>query len=271
MSTGRYSMSDQSFKNQWFWLCGSSSGIGFAVAEEMAKNGANLILMALSEEKLQKAKLKLMKYSGEVTTVVMDIADPWSERRISELLGGNKLHGVLLNGGGPHGANALQVKAEDLHKAHNLLLAGPVMLLHSLLPHLEDKSSIVAITSTTVKEPNPDLVLSAVYRTGLTVYLKHLSDDLGKRGIRINQVAPGFTGTERLEELAQHVAKNRFGENTPDNRTRIQQAWKEVATLKRIAAPEEIAHVCRFLLSDESSFITGQTIVADGGQVRGYF
>lgn len=260
------------FDNQWFWVCGASSGIGFAVARELARLGAHLYLMSRSEKNLQDAKAVLSEESAsQIVIVPMDIADPWLPRHVGEFLGEKKIRGLLLNGGGPHGASASSITREDRNKAHDLLLSGPLTLLAGLLPHLQSPGgSIVALTSTTVKEPNRNLVLSSMYRTALTVYLKHLSDELGPQGIRVNQVAPGFTSTERLKELASHVAAVQEGEASEQTIKHVEAAWKNVAALKRMASPDEIASVCRFLFSDDSSFVTGQTLVADGGKVRAY-
>ncbi len=265
--------SDSRFANRWFWICGATSGIGFAVAEEMASRGASLVLMARHKENLQTTATTLKKIgASNILLAPLDIAHPDTPHMALNLISRKQtLAGILLNGGGPPGLRAGAIKANDIASAHNLLLSGPVLLLEALLPRLESPGgSVVAITSTTVKQSNPDLVLSAAYRSGLVAYLKHLSSEVGPRGIRINNVAPGFTETDRLNELGCHIAKTGLKLNTEAALEQVRQKWRESAALKRMAKPTEIATVCRFLFSEDASFITGQTIVADGGQIQSY-
>jgi 3-oxoacyl-[acyl-carrier protein] reductase len=264
--------SSPDFANCWFWICGATSGIGYAVAEDLASRGASLVLMARNKENLQVAATKLKQAgAAEIILAPLDITHPDTPSRAAGLIEKLTLAGILLNGGGPPGLRAGSIKAADMVSAHSLLLLGPVLLLEALLPKLQTPgASVVAITSTTVKQVNPDLVLSAAYRSALVAYLKHLSDEVGPRGIRINNVAPGFTETERLNELGQHIAKASQNKNTVEALEQVRQKWRESASLKRMAQPKEIASVCRFLFSNEASFITGQTIVADGGQIQTY-
>lgn len=264
--------SSTGFANRWFWICGATSGIGYAVAENLAALGANLVLMARNPDGLQTAKTKLKQFgAAEILLAPLDIAHPDTPKKALGLLEKQSLAGILLNGGGPPGLRAGTIKSADITSAHNLLFAGPVLLLEALLPKLQTPGgSVVAITSTTVKQTNPDLVLSAAYRSALVAYLKHLSDAVGTRGIRINNVAPGFTETDRLNELGHHIAKASQNQNTEEALDQVRQKWRESAALKRMAKPAEIAAVCRFLFSEEASFITGQTLVADGGQIQSY-
>lgn len=261
------------FSGKWFWVCGASSGIGFAVAMALARSGAKLIIMSRHEAKLQEAKGRLLAAgAAEVDLAALDLTDPRTSEHAKRLLADRSLQGVLLNGGGPQGNSASACSWEQFEQTNRLLLAGPASLAIAFLPHL--CGSIVAITSTTVKEPNPKLPLSAAYRSGLAAFLKHLSDELGPKGIRINCVAPGYTDTERLKELAAHVVQeSKLGGGQGGGAVSMQDVyaqWANQAALQRLASPEEIAAVSVFLFSSQASFITGQTVVVDGGQVRGY-
>lgn len=260
------------FNRQLFWLCGASSGIGFAVAQELAKKGANLILMSRSPERLSEAKKQLENTGAHTVEIApFDLTDSHTPARAAAFLNGRPLRGLLLNGGGPHGGKATTLNWQHYENAHNLLLAGPANLLASLVPALEKKvGSVVAVTSTTVRQPHGDLPLSAAYRTGLVALLKHFADELGPSGVRVNNVAPGYTATDRLDDLKRYVAKARFGADSESAMQTVEKEWAATAPLNRVAAASEIAKACVFLFSTDASFITGQTLVVDGGQMRSY-
>lgn len=258
------------FSREWFFISGASSGIGFAVAEQLARSGASIIAMARRDSLLNDAKEKWLDLGAHAVELApLDLTDKNTAAQAREWVGDRMLRGILLNGGGPHGGTASRLTWDDYEHANRLLLSGPATLLTALLPTLKHHvGSVVAIASTTVKEPNPNLALSAAYRSGLIAFLKTLSDELGPTGIRVNAVAPGYTDTDRLNELALHVAQH--GSNTQDTPLHVRETWASVSALKRIATPNEISAACAFLFSSQASFMTGQTLVVDGGQVRGY-
>jgi 3-oxoacyl-[acyl-carrier protein] reductase len=251
-----------------FWLNGASSGIGYAVAENLAKQGAALILASRSQEKLE-AKKKLLEKLGaySVETVLFDVSQKMDEGTIETHLKGRKIMGLLLNGGGPRPGPILSFTTEDMASANELLVAGPTRFLLSMLNHMvPHKSSVVAITSSAVKEPVRGLNLSAIYRAAFVVLLKNLSKEIGHMGIRINNVAPGKILTEHLEKLIQGAAQK--------NNTSVElekESWEKVSALNRIGSPEEIANVIEFLLTEKSSFVNGQTIFVDGNSTESYF
>lgn len=264
-SDGKFSSNvTQSFAGKRFWLCGASTGMGFAIANELCARGAQVILMSRGKDNLEKAKKQLGRACLDV--VSLDIAASDSREKAAHIAKKyGPLDGVLLNGGGPHGGKSDSLKWDDFDEAHRILLAGPANLLLGLLPYLKSPASVVSIGSTTVKEPNPNLPLSATYRLGLVAFLKNLANTVGPKQIRINTVAPGYTSTDKLNDLADYVSQSQS-----QTRDEVYRLWASQSPLQRIATPEEIAKVCAFLFSDDSSYISGQTILVDGGMMRGY-
>jgi 3-oxoacyl-[acyl-carrier protein] reductase len=254
---------------QRYLLMGSSSGMGKAVALELARRGGSAILAARNRSELERVQTRCQELAPhkdqrfEICTI--DFLDPASPGRMAEFLGKTNegLNGILVNGGGPHGESPTDLKAEQMDTAHSLLFKGPVLHLQAAFPVLAQEASIVAITSTTVMEPSPFLTLSGAYRSALTSYLKGLSESLGSRQIRVNAIAPGFIDTDKLNDLRTSEAQA-LGVSTAE----VNTMWAARSRLNRIGTAEEIAHLACFLFSRECTFLTGQVLVADGGQVR---
>lgn len=261
-------MNNLKFNQQLFWLTGASTGMGYAIAQELASQGAHLILSSRSEEKLKLAKEALLKSgASSVEIAVIDLSQEAASDKIEKVLHGRKLNGLLLNAGGPKGGPISSLNYQDFIQANQLILAGPAQFLISMIPYFEPhQSSVVAITSTSVREPVGQLNLSAIYRSGLVVFLKNLASEVGHLGIRINNVGPGKIGTEHLEKLiGMQAEKNGISMDEE------KKAWGSVAALNRIGEPQEIAKVVSFLFSSDASFVNGQTILVDGCSTKSYF
>lgn len=260
------------FDNCNFWITGATSGMGFAIAQRLAQQGASLWIMARNLSDLQATAHKLeLAGAKKVTIVGLDLTDPHLFESVTRQVDKVTFRGVLLNGGGPHGGQTLHFSAQDFDNAHSLLLRGPAQLLQALASRIESNTgSVVSISSTTVKELNPNLPLSGAYRAGFMALLKAFAHELGKNGIRVNSIAPGYVRTEKLGELQQFVAQEMFNSTSPENLLKVEQQWAALSPLNRLIDPDEIASLCLFLFSRQSSSITGQTLVADCGQLRGY-
>ncbi len=235
-------------------VCGASSGLGLASAEALAEEGANVSMFARRREQLDQDanRIGALAVRGDVTNAA-DL-----ERLVSktvEAFGGIDI--LVWNSGGPPAAKASEITDEQLESAFELLLQPAVRLVRLTLPHLRASKAgrIVFITSATVKEPTPHLALSNALRPGLTGWAKTLSRELGPDSITVNCVAPGRIDTPRMTEL--------YGADGPPADELAQIA------LGRMGTPREFGDVVCFVASDKASFVSGTTVVVDGGMNRG--
>jgi 3-oxoacyl-[acyl-carrier protein] reductase len=235
-------------------VCGASSGMGLAIAEALAAEGANLAMFARRRELLEREADRL-----GALAVRGDLTDPAHLQalveRTLEAFGGIDV--LVLNGGGPERTTAADVTAETLEHAVELLLTSSVRLAGLCLPHLKASGHgrIVAITSSSVREPIPNLALSNAVRPGLVGWLKTLARELGADGVTVNAIAPGRIATERLQEV--------YGEAGPSE--------EDLAAipLGRIGEPREVGEVVAFLASDRAAYVTAAVLPVDGGLTRG--
>lgn len=251
-------------------LAASSDGIARAAAEEFAAEGARLAMCSRTESKLRKAADQLRsRYGVEVLADVLDVADfPATQafvRRVAERFG--RIDICLANAGGPAPKNFLSIEMEEWRRAVELTFLSTVNMAKSVIPYMQRAGGgrFIAITSTSVKAPIGDLMMSNAIRPAVVGLLKSLSVEFGKDNITFNNVAPGYTMTERLNELAGTRA---LAANVSVKE--IHERWSEEIPLRRLAKPEEVADAILWLASDRASYVTGQTIVVDGGKYRGY-
>ena len=234
-------------------VCGASAGMGLAIAEAFVEEGANVAMFARRRDVLEREadRLGALPVRGDVTTP-RDL-----ERLVEKTLEAFGGINVLINnsGGPPRGA-ALGLGPEAYESAVELLLLSVIRLTNLCLPHIEagGHGRIVNITSSTVREPTDNLVLSNAVRPGVIGWAKTLARELGPKGITVNSIAPGRVDTERIREVY------------PDGPT---EDDLKTIPLRRLGAPREIADVVCFLASDRASYVTGTVIPVDGGLTRG--
>ena len=250
-------------------VCGASAGLGYATALELAREGARVAIVSRSSDRIGAAAGRIADETGaEVLPVTADLSDPEGPGRAvgaaREAFGPVEV--LVTNSGGPPSLPAVEASAEDLEGAVRLLLLPVQRLLALCLPEMRRRGwgRVVAITSIAVREPQPGLVLSNSIRAGLTGYLKSVAAEVAAEGVTVNSVLPGYTATERLEELARTLA-GRQGSTVEA----VQADWAANAPVGRLLDPGEVAAAIAFLASTRASGITGAAIPVDGGLGRG--
>ncbi len=240
-------------------VTGASQGIGLAVARSLAAEGARLVLSARNEAILDGAVEDIRLHGGEAVGFNADVSRAES---IDELFDKTRLRLgnpdiLVVNSGGPPAGLPTSLTDEAWARGYELTLMSAVRLARAALPHMRQQhwGRIINITSLSVKEPIRNLTLSNAFRAAVTGFAKTLSTELASEGITVNNVAPGYTDTERLNELFKSAADK--------------QALIERIPAKRLATPEEIAAAAAFLASEQAAYITGQTLLVDGGVVGG--
>ena len=246
-------------------VAASSSGLGKASAEALAKEGAHVVINGRDEEGVDAAVEEVREVAeGDVHGVPGDLTDPDDierlvERTVEEFGGINHL---VTNAGGPPSGSFMETSDEDWYEAFDLLVMSAVRLVREAAPHLrEDGGTIVAITSRSVKEAIPSLVLSNSVRMGVIGLEKTLSKELAPE-VRANAVLPAPHETSRQQELIQDaVDRGEF-----DSYEEGLDAKGEINPLGRIGEPSELGDAVAYLSSERSSFLNGVAIPVDGGQ-----
>ena len=235
-------------------VCGASSGMGLAIAETLAGEGANVAMFARRREVLEREaeRIGALAVQGDLTI------PQHLERLVQATVGAfGGVDVLILNGGGPPAGTASSLTAEAVEEAVALLLTPLVTLVARCLPHLREsgRGRIVAIESSSVREPLANLALSNAVRPGVVGWLKTLARELGPDGITVNTIAPGRIDTDRLRSV--------YGDSGPPS------SDLENVPVRRLGTPAEIAAAAAFLASDRAGYVTGAVIPVDGGLTRG--
>lgn len=251
-------------------VTGASSGLARAVAEELAAQGVRVTVASRSLERVQRVADTIVAAGGRAAAVQADMT---RREEIEAAVAAAKdhwgsLHAVLFNTGGPRLGSFFELSDEDWLAALDATLMAFVRTVRAAVPALtatpERPAQIVAIVSSTVKEGVDGLVLSNTFRPAIAALIKTLARELGSRHVLINGIAPGRFETERVQEVDRDAAQ-RQGISVDEVRARR----SATIPLGRYGCPEELARVAAFLLSPANTYVTGQTILVDGGMVRG--
>jgi 3-oxoacyl-[acyl-carrier protein] reductase len=250
---------------------GASKGLGFAVARALAAEGVHLCVAARDEGALCRAA-EAIKHESDVNVVTVpadlsraDAIALWHSAAVREF-GGVDL--LFANTGGPPPGTALAASDCAWQSAFDQLLMSVIRTVRLVIPSMRARGggSILIGTSSSVREPLPNLALSNVMRVGVTSLAKTLAVEVAPDNIRVNTLVPGRIATSRVEYL-DTVAAGKAGITPEDQRKRSEAC----IPLGRYGAPDEFGRVAAFLLSDRASYITGSAVVMDGGLLKGMF
>jgi 3-oxoacyl-[acyl-carrier protein] reductase len=250
-------------------VAASSQGIGRAAAQAFAAEGCRVAMCARKRPALQQAAEKIQQqYNVPVLAEAFDVTDAGAVRDFvkSVVARFGSVDICVTNAGGPPAKGFLATSHDDWRQALDQNFLSTVYFAHEVIPHMQAKhwGRIITITSITTKQPVPDLVLSNAVRTAVVGLVKSLANEFGKDGILVNNVAPGYTATDRLKDLARSRSAA-----THQSEEDIYEGWGKDSALKRVGLPEEVADTIVWLASERASFVTGQTILVDGGAYKG--
>ncbi|MFO7933996.1 MAG: SDR family oxidoreductase [Bacteroidales bacterium] len=256
-------------KDKVMMVAASSRGLGFAVARQAALEGAAVSMGSRNQRNIRKAADNIREEvpGSVIYPSVLDVSDSdsiefWVKNTIREM---GTVDGLLVNGGGPPPGKFDDIDDSGWLLGYENTLMSAVRLIREVLPEMRKKKagSILTITSSSVKEPIDSLLLSNVYRSGVTSLVKSLSFQLAEDHIRINNLVPGSFDTERLRSLDLH--------HSGEWRISLENVRKinfDQIPLGRYGDPSELGKAAIFLLSEAASYVTGETFVIDGGRMR---
>jgi 3-oxoacyl-[acyl-carrier protein] reductase len=260
---------DLGLRSKVVLVAASSQGIGLATAHAFAAEGCRVAMCARNSETLHAAAENIRRqHNAEVLSEALDVTGP---RAVQDFVAAvvkrfGSVDICVTNAGGPPAKGFLATTHDDWRKAVDQNLLSTVYFAREVIPYMQKKrwGRILTITSITTKQPVSDLVLSNSVRAAVVGLVKSLANEFGKDGILVNNVGPGFTATDRLKSLAQTRSAT-----SGQSQSEIFEAWAADSAVKRIGEPREVAETILWLASERASYITGQTILVDGGVYKG--
>ena len=254
-----------SLNNKTAVICGSTQGIGKGIADELALSGANCILLARNESKLKEAVATLDTKQGQQHSYeVADFSDVATvEKAITAIVNRSPVHILINNTGGPAAGNIIDAETSAFLNAYQQHLICNHILVQAVVPSMKDAAygRIINILSTSVKSPMRNLGVSSATRAAVASWAKTLSYELGKFNITVNNILPGATNTQRIEDLITHTATKRNVD-----RELVRKEMVAEIPMNRFGDVRELAAVAAFLASPAASYVNGVSIPVDGGK-----
>ena len=249
-------------------VAASSKGLGRAIAEELAAEGAHLVICARGKEALEETADSIRQRSAvKVVDVAADVSDPEDAARVVKvaLEEFGQVDILVTNSGGPPTGRFESLTPEMWDAATRLLLKSAVELTRAVLPGMKERrwGRILNVTSIAAKQPIEGLMLSNSLRAAVIGFARTLANEVAPFGVTVNNLLPGYTRTDRVQELAR-AASGKAGASDTD----IVSKWEKEIPMGRLGEPREFAALAAFLASERASYITGSSIAVDGGWIR---
>lgn len=258
---------DLGLKGKVALAAASSEGIGRAVAEGLAMEGADLVICSRRKDPLEKARLELEGYGGRVVAVRANLTEPDDVKRVADAAheAFGRVDILVTNTGGPPAGPFESHDPEAWEAAVRQNLFSVLNLVREILPGMRKRKwgRIINITSIAVKQPSENLILSNSVRAAVTGFARTLATETAREGITVNNVMPGFTRTQRLTELAERRAQIKGC--SPED---IWASWHQEIPMGRVGEPRELAALVVFLASEQAAYITAQSMAVDGGWIK---
>jgi 3-oxoacyl-[acyl-carrier protein] reductase len=260
---------DLNIKGRSALVLGSSQGLGFTIARNLALEGASVTLVGRSGERLDAAAEKIRTESGvEIKTEVLDLSDAGALETWVPVISTRAIDILVNNGGGPPPGAIAGVAADVWRAQFETMVNAPFRITAGLLPGMKSRKwgRIVNVVSSGVVQPIPNLGISNTLRLSILGWAKTLAAEVAADGVTVNSVIPGRIHTSRVDQLDK-AAADRSG-TTPEA---VAEASRAGIPMGRYGKPEEFADAVAFLASDRASYITGMTLRVDGGMLRSVF
>jgi 3-oxoacyl-[acyl-carrier protein] reductase len=256
---------DLQVKNKLFLVGGATAGFGNAIARALIAEGAKVIAVARNSENLSEFT---SQFPESIEAINGDITESEMIAAIVEHIGDRQLDGILVNAGGPPATSVQETTLEQWDMAYFSVMRWKIELVMALLPKFKKQKygRIVFIESISVKQPIANLVLSNSFRMGVVGFVKSLSNEVGKVGITMNVLAPGYHKTDAVKRVLQKMSD---AQDKPYEE--VQKNLEKNIPVGRMGDPADLASMAVWLLSPHSAYVTGQTISVDGGVMTGSF
>lgn len=258
---------DLGLKGKQALISGGSKGIGNAVAQALAQEGVNLVLVARGKEALQQTAEHIRSSFGvAVTTVAADVSTEEGRKAVAAICATPDI--LLTNAAGPAPGDFRTWSHETWQQALDTNMLAPIALIQMYVDGMAERKfgRIVNITTAGIKAPPAGFALSIASRLGLTGFVAGLAREVARANVTINNVLPGATQTERFDAVTAYLAKTKGV-----SAEKLQEDMLQTVPAGRFAEPGEIGLACAFLCSAHSGYITGQNLVIDGGSYPGVF